>query len=131
MNADKRRYLNRPASAKHLIHHLTRYVFMAGMDAAADHMRRSHPVSVILTCSGANELSKFMLAIFGMLVMPVILPTVLRLGFDPVLMMEAGLITPPLGLNIFVIAGLRMCPWKSFSGEPSPFFWQFSPLSFW
>ncbi len=47
------------------------------------------------------------------LTLPVIFPTILQLGFDPiwfgviaVLMMEAGLITPPLGLNIFVISGV-------------------------
>ncbi|MDT8377398.1 MAG: TRAP transporter large permease [Desulfotignum sp.] len=47
------------------------------------------------------------------LTLPVIFPTILELGFNPiwfgvisVLMMEAGLITPPLGLNIFVISGV-------------------------
>ena len=47
------------------------------------------------------------------LTMPVIFPVILKLGFDPiwfgviaVLMMEAGLITPPLGLNIFTVAGV-------------------------
>jgi tripartite ATP-independent transporter DctM subunit len=47
------------------------------------------------------------------LTMPVIYPVVLALGFDPiwfgviaVLMMEAGLITPPMGLNIFTVAGV-------------------------
>jgi len=47
------------------------------------------------------------------LTMPVIFPIVLTLGFDPiwfgviaVLMMEAGLITPPMGLNIFTVAGV-------------------------
>ncbi len=51
------------------------------------------------------------------LTLPVIYPTVLALGFDPiwfgvvsVLMMEAGLMTPPLGLNIFVIAGAAEVP---------------------
>lgn len=51
------------------------------------------------------------------LTLPVIFPTVLALGFDPiwfgviaVLMMEAGLITPPLGLNVFVIAGVAQEP---------------------
>jgi tripartite ATP-independent transporter DctM subunit len=51
------------------------------------------------------------------LTMPVIFPIVLALGFDPiwfgviaVLMMEAGLITPPLGLNIFVISGVAGVP---------------------
>ena len=47
------------------------------------------------------------------LTMPVVFPVVLGLGFDPiwfgvivVLMMEAGLITPPMGLNIFTVAGV-------------------------
>ena len=49
--------------------------------------------------------------------LPVIFPAILKLGFDPiwfgvisVLMMEAGLITPPLGLNIFVISGVANVP---------------------
>jgi tripartite ATP-independent transporter DctM subunit len=47
------------------------------------------------------------------LTMPVIFPIILTLHFDPiwfgviaVLMMEAGLITPPMGLNIFTVAGV-------------------------
>ena len=51
------------------------------------------------------------------LTLPVIFPTILELGFNPiwfgviaVLMMEAGLITPPLGLNIFVISGVADVP---------------------
>lgn len=51
------------------------------------------------------------------LTLPVIFPAILKLGFSPiwfgvisVLMMEAGLITPPLGLNIFVIAGVAEVP---------------------
>jgi TRAP-type C4-dicarboxylate transport system permease large subunit len=47
------------------------------------------------------------------LTMPVIFPVIIALGFDPiwfgviaVLMMEAGLITPPMGLNIFTVAGV-------------------------
>jgi tripartite ATP-independent transporter DctM subunit len=47
------------------------------------------------------------------LTMPVIFPIILTLRFDPiwfgviaVLMMEAGLITPPMGLNIFTVAGV-------------------------
>jgi TRAP-type C4-dicarboxylate transport system permease large subunit len=51
------------------------------------------------------------------LTLPVIFPTIVSLGFNPiwfgvisVLMMEAGLITPPLGLNIFVISGVADVP---------------------
>jgi tripartite ATP-independent transporter DctM subunit len=47
------------------------------------------------------------------LTMPVIFPVIKALGFDPiyfgvicVLMMEAGLITPPVGLNVYTIAGV-------------------------
>jgi tripartite ATP-independent transporter DctM subunit len=47
------------------------------------------------------------------LTLPVIFPVVLTLGFDPiwfgvvcVLMMGAGLITPPMGLNVFTVAGI-------------------------
>jgi tripartite ATP-independent transporter DctM subunit len=47
------------------------------------------------------------------LTMPVIFPVIMNLGFDPiwfgvvaVLMMEAGLLTPPLGLNVFTVAGV-------------------------
>ncbi|MCP4683306.1 MAG: TRAP transporter large permease [Desulfobacterales bacterium] len=54
------------------------------------------------------------------LTLPVIFPTILNLGFNPiwfgvisVLMMEAGLITPPLGLNIFVIAGVAEVPMET------------------
>ena len=47
------------------------------------------------------------------LTMPVVFPVVRTLGFDPiyfgvicVLMMEAGLITPPVGLNVYTVAGV-------------------------
>ena len=48
-----------------------------------------------------------------MLTLPVLFPTVLALGFDPiwfgvimVIMMEMGQITPPIGINVFVIHGV-------------------------
>lgn len=47
------------------------------------------------------------------LTLPVIFPLIVKLGFDPlwfgvisVLMMEAGLITPPVGLNVYTVAGI-------------------------
>lgn len=62
------------------------------------------------------------------LTLPVIFPTILTLGFDPiwfgvisVLMMEAGLITPPLGLNIFVIAGVARMPMETVFKGALPF----------
>jgi tripartite ATP-independent transporter DctM subunit len=47
------------------------------------------------------------------LTLPVVYPVVMGLGFHPiwfgvvaVLMMEAGLITPPMGLNVYTLAGI-------------------------
>lgn len=47
------------------------------------------------------------------LTMPVIFPVIKALGFDPiwfgvvcVIMMEAGLITPPVGLNVYTLTGV-------------------------
>lgn len=47
------------------------------------------------------------------LTMPVIFPVIKTLGFDPiwfgvicVIMMEAGLITPPVGLNVYTLTGV-------------------------
>ncbi|MEK7847383.1 MAG: TRAP transporter large permease subunit, partial [Chloroflexota bacterium] len=55
------------------------------------------------------------LEVIGMmlLTLPVLFPVVVGLGFDPVwfgvvvvIMMELGLITPPVGINVFVISGI-------------------------
>jgi TRAP-type C4-dicarboxylate transport system permease large subunit len=47
------------------------------------------------------------------LTLPVVFPVIVSLNFDPiwfgvvaVLMMEAGLITPPVGLNVYTLAGI-------------------------
>lgn len=48
-----------------------------------------------------------------LLTMPIFFPLITTLGFDPiwfgviaVITMEAGLISPPIGMNVFVVAGL-------------------------
>ncbi len=48
-----------------------------------------------------------------MMVLPIVFPTVIAFGFDPiwfgvvtVLMMEIGELTPPIGINVFVMAGV-------------------------
>lgn len=48
-----------------------------------------------------------------LITMPILYPVVLSLGFDPiwfgvliVIMMEMGMITPPIGMNVFVIKGI-------------------------
>jgi tripartite ATP-independent transporter DctM subunit len=63
------------------------------------------------------------------LTMPVIFPMIVALKFDPiwfgviaVLMMEAGLITPPMGLNIFTVAGVaRDIPVETIFRGVAPF----------
>ena len=59
------------------------------------------------------------LEIFGAIVLtiPVIFPLVIKMGFDPiwfgviiVLVIEMGLITPPVGLNVFALAGVTGVP---------------------
>ena len=49
-----------------------------------------------------------------LLTLPVIFPAVVELGINPILfgilvikMVEIGLITPPVGLNVYVVAGIR------------------------
>ena len=60
-----------------------------------------------------------------LLTLPIFFPTVAALGFDPiwfgvimVIMMEMGQITPPIGINVFAIAGVaRDVPmWTIFKG---------------
>lgn len=47
------------------------------------------------------------------LTIPIVYPVILSLGFDPiwfgvylVVLMEAGLVTPPIGLNVFLLSGV-------------------------
>lgn len=49
-----------------------------------------------------------------LLTLPVIFPAIVQLGVDPILfgilvvkMIEIGLITPPVGLNVYVVGGIR------------------------
>jgi tripartite ATP-independent transporter DctM subunit len=51
------------------------------------------------------------------LTLPVLFPVILSLGFDPiwygvimVRVIEVGLITPPMGLNVFILAGVSNMP---------------------
>lgn len=63
------------------------------------------------------------------LTMPVIFPLIIHLSFNPiwfgviaVLMMEAGLLTPPMGLNVFTVAGVaRGVPLESIYRGILPF----------
>ena len=48
---------------------------------------------------------------------PILYPVILALGFDPiwfgviiVLVIEMGLITPPVGMNVFILSGMSDIP---------------------
>jgi len=52
-----------------------------------------------------------------LLTLPILFPVILSMGFDPiwygvimVRVMEVGLITPPMGLNVFILAGATNTP---------------------
>ena len=60
---------------------------------------------------------------------PIVLPTVVALGFDPVwfgvalvMLMEMGLLTPPVGVNLFVIQGIAGCDLGEVVKGAMPFF---------
>jgi tripartite ATP-independent transporter DctM subunit len=81
-------------------------------------------VNVILLVLGA-----FMEATAVMLVVaPLLTPTIVALGIDPVhfgivvtLNLTIGLITPPYGMILFVIAGVNRIPVSQILREISPF----------
>lgn len=63
------------------------------------------------------------------LTIPMIYPLVLKMGYDPiwfgvimVLVMEMGLITPPVGLNVFALAGVTGIPLHVIFRGVLPFF---------
>lgn len=52
-----------------------------------------------------------------MLTLPIVFPVIIELGFDPVwfgvlivIMLEMGVLTPPIGLNVFVVQGITGVP---------------------
>jgi len=64
------------------------------------------------------------------LTVPTVLPILVALGFDPiwfgvalVILCEIGMITPPMGLNLFVIQGISGKPLAVVTWGVIPFFW--------
>jgi C4-dicarboxylate transporter DctM subunit len=60
---------------------------------------------------------------------PIIYPVVVALGFDPVwfgvivvLVIEMGLVTPPVGMNVFILSGMTGIPLETIFRGISPFF---------
>ena len=66
-----------------------------------------------------------------MLTVPILLPTILALGFDPIwfgvmitLIVEMGAITPPVGINVYVIKGIAPdVPLETIFKGIFPFLW--------
>jgi TRAP-type C4-dicarboxylate transport system permease large subunit len=98
---------------------LVRFLGFAGVPAAFASWISALPfppiATMLMILSGYVILGMFMDAI-GMLLLslPVVHPAVIALGFDPiwfgiilVKMVEICLITPPIGLNCFVVNGVR------------------------
>ena len=74
------------------------------------------PVAILIAILLGYAFLGMFLSASGMmlLTLPVIFPAVVELGIDPILfgilvikMVEIGLITPPVGLNVYVVAGIR------------------------
>jgi TRAP-type C4-dicarboxylate transport system permease large subunit len=62
------------------------------------------------------------------LTLPIIYPSVIALGFDPiwfgvtmVITMEMGLITPPFGMNVFILGGVSGVPLATIFSGVIPF----------
>lgn len=62
------------------------------------------------------------------LTLPIIFPTVVALGFDPiwfgvliVIMIEIGQVTPPIGMNVFIMAGITDVPMYTIFRGVTPF----------
>ena len=72
----------------------------------------------------------FMCVISMMFVtLPVVFPVMMGLGFDPIwlgvalgITLECGLITPPVGMNLFVIQGISKVPFMEVVKGSAPFF---------
>jgi len=63
-----------------------------------------------------------------LLTIPVFYPLILQMGFDPiwfgilvVRVTEMGLITPPVGLNVFIIQGITDTPMQTIFRGVMPF----------
>jgi TRAP-type C4-dicarboxylate transport system permease large subunit len=64
-----------------------------------------------------------------LLTLPIVFPVVVSLGFDPIwfgimltLLGEMGLITPPVGMNAYVVQGVTKVPLEEVFRGIAPFF---------
>jgi len=60
--------------------------------------------------------------------MPFVFPALMALGFDPIfigvvstLLVEIGMITPPVGMNLFVVKGITDLPYREVVRGSLPF----------
>lgn len=90
----------------------------------------SNPALFILAIGGVLLLMGFFLESLSMLLImvPVLLPAVLNIGIDPiwfgiffVVLIETALITPPVGMNLFVIQAVGKAPLQEVAKGAIPF----------
>lgn len=83
--------------------------------AAALKVMNLPPLGVLLILIGVYIVLGMFLEGFSMLVLtlPIVFPIITQLGYDPiwfgvlmVIVLEMGLITPPVGLNVYVVKGI-------------------------
>ena len=89
------------------------------------------PTTILIAILAGYAFLGMFLSASGMmlLTLPVIFPAIVELGIDPILfgilvikMVEIGFITPPVGLNVYVVAGVRPdIPIASIFGAIWPF----------
>jgi TRAP-type C4-dicarboxylate transport system permease large subunit len=63
-----------------------------------------------------------------LIVVPIVFPVIIKLGFDPiwfavlvVIMMELGMIPPPVGVNVFVMQSVSKLPMYTIFRAVTPF----------
>jgi tripartite ATP-independent transporter DctM subunit len=114
------------------------FVFMKFMTISQLPSWLAHQItSIDLPAVGIMMLIILMYVFMGMfldimtaliLTIPIIFPVVMSLGFDPiwygvimVRVMEIGMITPPMGINVFILSGVTKIPAKTIFMGIAPF----------
>lgn len=89
-----------------------------------------HPIFILLTILVVYTFLGCIMDMFAVIVItvPIVYPLIVSLGFDPiwfgvivVIMGELGLITPPVGLNVYVISAVAKVPMYTVFRGITPF----------
>ena len=88
------------------------------------------PVAIFICIMILYIILGMFLDIFSSIILtvPIIFPSIVAIGYDPiwfgvvmVIVMEMGLVTPPVGLNVFVLAGVTDVPLSTIFRGVIPF----------